>query len=216
MFVLVMAHNDPAARATYERHKGLYGEHTVFSPREKRLGVPNEQSYGVPSHHGASSIQRFRRALAICASHGEAVIHEYDSVAWGGYEACDKEGVWCNLFRDTQANRQFKGTYFTHPPLVFRGNALSRVMEIQARVSDNAEGGFWDRWLGYVCEIGGIPMHDMWQAGLGFSRNTIEPHDDNAFKHALAEGRRFFHGVKRKETSELALRQAQAATTSRE
>lgn len=216
MFVLVMAHNDPAARATYERHKGLYGEHTVFSPIDKRLGVPNEQSYGRASHHGAQSIMRFKHALAICTHHGEAVLHEYDSVAWGGYDACDKEGVWCNLFRDTQASRKFKGTHFTHPPLVFRGNALAKIMAIAPRIPNDAECGFWDRWLGYVCEIAGVPMYDFWEAGLGFSRNTIEPHDDKAFKHAIEEGRRFFHGVKRKETSELALRQAQAYSTTRE
>lgn len=206
MFTLVMAHNDPIARATYERHKPFYGEHTVFSPADKRLGVTNEQSYGRASHHGGQSIARFKHALAICAHHGEAVIHEYDSVAWGGFDDCQREGVWCNLFRDTDPRRKFKGTHFTHPPLLFRGDALAKIMAVAPRIPNEAEGGFWDRWLGYVCEIAGVPMHDYWAAGLGFSRNTIEPHDDKAFQHAIEEGRRFFHGVKRKETSELALR----------
>lgn len=202
----VMTH--AGAHETFMRHYYEWQKHgtdiLVFTPDEPypQINVPHEVlKLGRAQHHGAESIRRFRNLLTYLAGkpHESFSIFEYDSFCLSvGIPGFNPDGLSGHVFRDDQPNRGFVGTYYVHPPLVFSAPTLRRILKSAQHVRDDAECGFWDRWLGWVCEREGIQFQN-YLASYGFSRNTIEPPEIPAAVAAVNNGAVTFHGVKTKE-----------------
>lgn len=201
---LVMAHAE--AQQTVERHTPIWlseGSTLMFTcPQDSMIRhyLP-VVGIGRRCHHGPDSIWRFRHILEFMlqTNFDWYILHEYDSLILESvpgiltFTSEDKlhERLFCNLFTADQP--QFKGHFFTHPPLSMSRKVLERIVAQFERMSDTDEQSFWDRYLGYLCERFQIEMKNYLN---GFARNTIEPHDLSAAAEARKAGACFFHGVK--------------------
>lgn len=208
--IVVMAHTD--AQIVFDRHFGEWRKHPdsdlmVFYP-EKEPCMPDERlrngvkliGEGRAEHHGPESIRRFRWMLNLIASwkqYDRFTVHEYDSMAlWNPGFSTFADDLGANVYRDDQPGRGFEGTTYLHPPLCLTRACIERVNTVAAGIPDSAERGFWDRWIGLVCEKGEIQTYDFLTHGLGFSRNTINDGDIPNAVAAVAAGAVMLHGVK--------------------
>lgn len=211
--LVVMAH--AGAQETFTRHYPEWRKHPdtdilVFVPAADRITLtpddkplPHVVGFGKAQHHGAEAIRRFRWLLQLMADQTQYhafTLHEYDSFSLdsnvGPFIGNALTGL---VYRDDRPDSGFKGTTFIHPPLCMSRGCLQKIVWAMAAVPDEAEHGFWDRWIGLVCERGYIPLHNLLKSGLGFSRNTIEDTDIPAAGEAVRNGARLLHGVKSKE-----------------
>lgn len=202
----IMAHAE--AQATFDRHLPYW---QLQSEKDYIMAMCPQDSVvrtdlsvlaiGGKCHHGPASIMRFRKLLHFLTktNFDWHIIHEYDSISLPhpsivNYVKPDSHflTIYSNLFTADQP--EFKGHHFLHPPLSMSVEVLREIVNQSAFVPDEAEQGFWDRWLGYVCELAGVNMKGYGDAG--FSRNTIEPHDMAAAVAARKAGAVMFHGVK--------------------
>lgn len=200
---IVMAHH--GTEETCWRHLPFWRAHTsevvFFCPADSVIsGVGDTEQIwkaGYASHAGPMAIDRFRRMLgmAVNTGHSHFLIHEYDSIHFGPLPICDGF-LGANRFGDDRPERGFKGTQYLHPPLMMSAEILRRVHDGFCRIENSAEGGFWDRVLGLICELDHIPVFDFMTAGIGFSHNTIEPGMYESAVEAFKNGAILFHGMK--------------------
>ena len=161
---------------------------------------------GKRGHHSSEANGRFRKLLeALCKlDYDRHFIFEYDSLCVIPEIPIDfRFGVHGISFLDERpsgSRENFEGKIFIHPPLAFTTETIAAVLEAMNDVPDKACNGFWDRWLGYACERGNIPVHCWRASGLGFSRNTILREHFPEACQAAGRGAVLFHGVKTAET----------------
>lgn len=209
VLITVMAHAD--AQATFDRHLPLWEHHgldlMVMCPIDAMVRTDHTLlTTGNKSHHNAEAIRRFRSLLETLleTEHDRFIIHEYDSFCLSKDigERLDTTRVLGNAFPESDHSR-FKGTVFFHPPLDICREALEDIVDAGRHVSDLEACGFWDRWLGQVCDVGSIPWSGWCEHG--FSKNTIEPSDIGAAVTAKRNGATRFHGVKTRQVLEAIL-----------
>lgn len=201
---VIMAHAEPAAEDAFNRHLPFWRRHSsdisVMCPLDSQVktGLPI-MPIGTRGHNGPEANRRFKKLLEILTmmDYDRYVIFEYDSLCLSPDlpQRVSEPGLWCNLFDEDQPTaRGFKGSHFTHPPLVMDKGTLRDIVRRGEQVSDEAERGFWDRWLGLVCELGSIPMRGYGR--LGFSKNTITESELPEAVKAVHGGAVMVHGVK--------------------
>lgn len=195
--IVIMAHGK--AQDTFRRHLPHWVESgddlLVFSPRSDPVDTPIPQLVtGFASHHGPGSIARFRTMLSWLSKtvFDEFIVHEYDSITFGGRATITPGVLRSNEFANSDPS--FSGTRFFHPPLAFDQMTLHLLLQASQTVGDSAEKSYWDRWLGLVADQGSVRSRS-W-GHLGFSRNTIERKDFYEAVRAKKEGAIHFHGIK--------------------
>lgn len=200
--IVVMAHG--GAQATFNRHLRYWQAHAnpilTFCPSDDLVvGHGTEVvSFGRAGHHDVSSIERFKYLLKLLSLRREDyfVIMEYDSLCLSSGippELFSVDCIFSNLFHDIPGN-PFSATHFLHPPLVFSKKTLSKIVSECERRKEFDGLGYWDRYLGQICESGNIEMRGYGK--LGFSVNTIEPSILPAAIEAVAGGAVMIHGIK--------------------
>lgn len=196
--VTIMAHKD--SQATFDRHAPYWADHgwpvAVTCPIDSPVKTDFAKfPIGHRCHHGPEAIRRFREILMWIWKVGADwnLIYEYDSLCLTPKvpEECFRlRGLWANVFPNN--DHKFRGSFYTHPPLLVDHGTLTDI--VKHPLPDTFERGFWDRWLGLVCERAKIPVHHY--ENLGFSRNTIEScHLVNGVA-AVIEGAVMIHGIK--------------------
>jgi hypothetical protein len=197
-----MAHGEPRAQITFDRHLPFWRQHEVPifvvcpSDLQVRTGL-QLVPIGKRQHHGAMANSRMRLLLKWLGQSTKSqwvIIHEYDSLCLSEVPGAiwEKNVLWANVFPNN--DRNFKGRFYFHPPLLIPREILTGICRSVSLVSDDAEHGFWDRWLGLVCQIAAIPFQTY--GTYGFSRNTIQPHDLPEAILAIRAGARMIHGIK--------------------
>lgn len=195
----VMCHRE--VQATVDRHMPYWLAHKVdlifLCPNNSVI----ETTYPVlamerSSHSGTHINRKFRRMLEfwLTMDYERFLFFEYDALLLSnGTEilSLDRGKLHGNLFTSDQ--KEFKGHYFLHPPILVYRPVLEKLVAFAKTVPDETD-RYWDRWLGYVCEYGNIPFTGY--GPLGFARNTINPEDIPAAVEARRNGSIFFHGVK--------------------
>jgi hypothetical protein len=193
--IIIMGHAE--IQATFDRHLPLWEKHgcplLVVCPVDSILStkwpvLAMEKS----SHNGPHINRKFRRILEFCQTmrYDRFVFMEYDALCIGCIPTPGGH-ITGNLFTSDQ--KEFQGHYFLHPPICFDQKALEPLVKFAKTVPDETD-GFWDRYLGYLCEYGKVPF--VGYEWLGFARNTIEPHMIPDAVAARKAGAVFFHGVK--------------------
>lgn len=194
---VIMAHGK--ASETFHRNapiwRSLPYDRIVFSPWNDPLEIHDacNYSWGTACHAGEHAIDRFKRLLWFLSAtpYENFLIQEYDSFSLAQLTALE-DGLYGNLFHETDP--RWMARHFTHPPLAMNRKTLHRIAHEAPRIHSSFEKGFWDRWICYLCEGFGIPIHG-WNE-LGFAQNTIQ---DNQLDHAREKKRNgavHFHGVK--------------------
>lgn len=230
VLVTVMAHGVYAAQSAFERHlpfwRSLGYPMQVVTPEDCPVETGlTRLMIGKASHHGVQANGRFREMLRLLSltDYEWFVIHEYDSI-----NLCREipetifktPGLWANVFGNDDPH--FKAKQYFHPPLIMDMGtlkALVKAVDMKSSthritphldplpsegrgngLSDGAEGGFWDRWLGVAAELAGVRVNAY--GPMGYSKNTIEEGDWTEARRAVERGAMFLHGVKTEETLE--------------
>jgi hypothetical protein len=197
---IVMAHR--GTEDTCRRHLPYWEQSAkrieYFSPMNSVVKMAPVRTFGACSHHGAMANVRFRYVMEMgLISKAEwVIIHEYDSLCLGELPECDPDAVTSIAHHDPNPPRPFKGHWFLHPPIIVHHSLLRKLQPIMARANPGEEAGYWDRWLGYLCEKNNILVKDLKEGGGAFSRNTIQPAEFATLATACHAGARIFHGVK--------------------
>lgn len=198
--VVVMAHAD--AQHIFNRHWPYWAKFgcpiLVMCPKDSIVDTTAPVlAIGKKSHHDAMANRRFRELLIHLETtmHNEWLILESDAIC-----LCKDEiplgfcgSITGNRFENTEPHR-FKGSCYLHPPIAFSRDILERLIAGMKFVSDEDEEGFYDRWLGLLCDRSKVPATGWGKEG--FSRNTIEVGDISAAVAARKAGACMFHGVK--------------------
>lgn len=195
---VIMGHAD--AQATFDRHLPLWKSNgtdlMVMCPQDAVLqtDIP-VLALGRKGHHSAMANWRFRQLLEFLTRlrYDWFVVHEYDSICVSPeIPPCPVTAISANLFTADQP--EFKGHHFLHPPLQLGPDVLWRILDAMRKLPDDSERGFWDRLIGYACELADVAMVPYGK--LGFSKNTIHPEDIPAAVDARKKGAVMYHGVK--------------------
>lgn len=195
---VIMAHRE--AQGAFDRHLNFWKSHgtdlLVMCPQDSVVETNLQVlCLGKKGHHSAMANWRFKTLLQYLTkvSYEWFFLNEYDSLCLTpALPPCPTESISSNLFTANQP--EFRGHHFLHPPLQFSQSVLGRIVTALNKLPDYSENGFWDRLLGYACELGKVPMAAY--NNLGFSRNTIEPGDIQAAVQARKNGAVLYHGVK--------------------
>jgi hypothetical protein len=197
----VMAHGDLGAQLAFDRHLPFWRNHGcqiyVVSPTNSpvRTGL-HQIPVGPRQHHGSAANARMRRVLFTLLDMPAEwyIIHEYDSLCLMEVPGLvwERPVLWANVFPNDDPS--FEGKIFFHPPLIMPRATLRAICSASANVRDAAEHGFWDRWLGLVCERAGIPFEGY--GPNGYSQNTIANHHLPEAIKAVRAGARMIHGIK--------------------
>lgn len=201
--VTIMAHGEPHAVQTFYRHLPFWRAHgfplLVMCPEDSQVpAAPNLPvlAIGKRSHHDAEANLRFRTLLMLLAQtqYDRHIIYEYDSLCLSPELPSIERGVWGNVFKEENPKPPFQSPFYIHPPLIVDDRTLTRLVEHQGYVTDDAEGGFWDRWLGALCLAARVKPKTL--GDHGYSKNTIESRHLAEACAMAAEGTSLFHGVK--------------------
>lgn len=106
------------------------------------------------------------------------------------------DGIWGNVHHETN-HSDFLGSRYLHPPLFLGRAALEKIVETGDKYPQHFERNYWDRWIGLICELGGVTIHGYGK--YGFSHNTIEPEHIPGAVEAARFGCLLFHGIKTQE-----------------
>jgi len=196
--VIVQAHSE--AQATFDRHLPFWEAHrsdiVVLCPRDAIIQTDHYViATGNRGHHNTAANRRIKDMIRffLMTEHERLAFFEYDAVCFQPVLPLLKEdGLWSNLFTSDQP--QFQGHFFTHPPLIMSRDVAIRLLHQLDKMPDDSELCFWDRMVGYACELAFIPMYHYGERG--FARNTIEPGDIPAAVQARKSGALFYHGIK--------------------
>lgn len=201
---LVMAHRD--AQPTFDRHKHLWEKNgypiIVICPEDNPVSTNHALiKIGSRQHHGKQAVDRFVKVINIGVEAGYPFIlfDEYDSFCLEiPIKLMSMKGVHGFVWRDGDPKNGYKGNYFIHPPLLIDLESAVQIVQASETLRHMGdEKGFWDRWLGMVCEKQGIPMNTTEK--FHFTRNTIEQGHFGLLAESLKSGAKWFHGVKSKE-----------------
>lgn len=208
--VTIMAHGESHAQQTFFRHLPFWRAHglpiLVTCPENSKVAAPASLpmlTIGRASHHDAEANRRFRTLLGILArtEYDRHIIFEYDSLCISPElpdEVLHSRGLFGNVFNALPGDARFTAGQYIHPPLIVDRETLNRLLESAPDVPDESEGGFWDRWLGKLCEVARVKPKSF--GDLGYSQNTIEEHHLNDAEMAARDKAVFFHGVKTSRT----------------
>ena len=202
-----MAHKD--AKPTFDRHMKFWSAHPapirVVCPKLRTIYTPHKTfEFGFKSHHGEIAIVRFRSMLHAMLmenqNDGRFMFYEYDSVCLDPlfdpfqYEVAGEPFICGNVFSNDQPG--WVGSCFIHPPIAINSAAIKLIEKCCAekKVANSSEGGYWDRWLGLVCDKTGM-MPRGW-GKRGFSMNTIEIANIGTAMDAVSGGAVMIHGIK--------------------
>lgn len=215
---IVMAHQ--GTEEVCRRHLPIWQENAerliFFSPGDSvvQLDGVEQIAFGTKCHHGRMANERFRfviqsaAKLMLAEGYGRFVLHEYDSLCVGPLPETPKLCLAGNEFKDhTTFNKAFAGYTFIHPPLIIWLDLMMRLSELLEVENMNGESGYWDRFIGHMCEgkRHGIPVYNLRQHGLGYSQNTIAPEHFIEVRTAKINGARLFHGIKTEEAFKVAI-----------
>lgn len=195
-----MAHGEKSAQATFDRHLPFWRAHElpilVFTPEDNpvKTGLTTIK-LGKASHHSAEANKRFRLMLDLLYDLPQQrfAFFEYDSICLDRRlpRHPPSVGVFGNVFNNSDP--KFAGSQFVHPPLMFDRETVHRILVSCRYIPDSAEFGFWDRWLGLVCDTGRIPMYSY--GPEGYSENTVAEGSASA-RAAVCGGAIMIHGIK--------------------
>lgn len=198
---IVMGHKD--AQATFDRHMPIWEKNgypiIVVTPENNPVSTNHALiRIGARQHHGREAIERFVRILQVGVEAGYPFIlfDEYDSFCLEiPFRIMTEKGIHGWDWRDKDPANGFKGTHFIHPPLFMDIETAVQIVQASETLRHMGdERGFWDRWVGMICEKQGIPIHTT--ETFHFSRNTIEQGHMALLFDALKSGAKWFHGVK--------------------
>lgn len=198
------------AQETFDRHlpiwKANVADTIVVCPQGSGINPRRMDQYyvGLKGHNGAVAMQRYLNLLTLLGSREFCaceliVIQDYDSLCLSADIPIPEHPIAGVLKRSNDLKTKFKGDFYIHPPNMFTREGLELVLKHAPQLPPESEGGFFDRWIGYLCQLNNIPVTDWNAVGLGYSRNTI---DDAHLKEACDYARKgcvMFHGVKTEE-----------------
>lgn len=205
VMTVVMAH--PDAAETYARNRHLWEHHrtpvlTYTTADPHHIRFPREVlAFGHAEHHGPASLDRFRYLMRSLSNIAEErgieyfLINEYDSFCLSPVlpPMLFADCIWGNLHHE-QPGTRFISTTFLIPPLFASARIIKRIADGCDKHRDVECEGFWDRWLGYVCEQEEIPMMPF--GPMGFAVNTIGDAELPSAIEAVKLGASMIHGVK--------------------
>jgi len=154
---------------------------------------------GPQAHSGAAAMNRYLLLLDFLRRTGyeRFWLTDYDSICLAPLptpaQPCGGSIFW-------GPHQGYDAVHILHPPVYLHRTTLEFVCDNPLPLAD--QGGFFDRWLGRLCETNNIPMADWRALGWGFSRNTIEGEDVQLACAAASRGCFLFHGVKSREVFE--------------
>lgn len=196
------------ADATLSRH-WLYYVTTgcdllVSSPVDDRSNVGIGFACGYSEHHGRNTVMRYYETFRHVSKldYDYFIFIEYDCILLGPPKFTPKPGtISTHTFYDNTP-KGFRGHHFFHCPWYFDAATLEKFLEEGAKLiaRNEFELGFPDRWIGYVCEQGGIGFNHIRNS---YSQNTIDmPYMIQEAREAVANGAWAIHGIKTKEQLE--------------
>lgn len=200
--IIVMTHGKAAQ--TTVRHEPYWKQlgHLVYLTPENDP-LPGRDAIGLHygrSEHASSAVNRkVLRAFEFALDFGaeRMAFFEYDAICLGkALPDMPDDAIGGNVFRDLRKDSGFAGTYFSHPPIVAKRKGLSALVDWMRKLTPEVEHGFWDRYVGYACERGRIPLHDFQKHNQGFGRNPIDQSNLAEAKAAVAAGATLIHGIK--------------------
>jgi len=200
---IVMAHG--AAKATFDRHMPIWESNgfpiNVVCPKDDPITSNHPViPVGTRQHHGSAAIDRFVKIIqiGIDSKYPFILFDEYDSFCLEiPFTFYTEKGIHGFDWRDQNPNSGFNGTHFLHPPLFMDTETAAKIVKSSIELkSMGNEQGFWDRWIGMICEKGDIPIHSTEK--IHYTRNTIEPAHMAELYEAVKHGAKLFHGVKTK------------------
>lgn len=203
-FHVIMAHRE--AEPTVRRHLRFWrqpgGPLLFYSSVDKKLLVDGHQNlvFGKSGHHGVESIARFRFLLkhmsTRAAEYDRLIIWEYDSFCVSPrMPETNPDVVTANAF--INHDPAFSAKWHTHAPLVIPMAILQRLVPVMEKLPNDAEFGFWDRWMGQLCALAGVEIESFCEGRKdGFSMNTFHEANFPVLKQAVLNGVRVIHGVK--------------------
>lgn len=208
---VVMTH--PEAHQVYVRNKKYWDHHgwptlTYTTADTPKSMYPKEVlAFGACQHHGSASLDRFRYLIRSLANISEErgithfMVNEYDSFCLTPTVSPLMFGdcIWGNLHHEIPGTK-FVGTEWIVPPLFASAKIIRRLADACDKMMDQECGGFWDRWIGHICQQSGIPM--MPYGTMGFSVNTIEDATIPSAVDSIRSGAVFLHGVKSQKSFE--------------
>ena len=200
--IIVMAHGKVAPLvAALECYWKPLGHLVYLTPENDTL--PGRDAiglhYGPACHAGVVANRRVLLAFAFALDYGAERMgfFEYDAISLvPRLPDFPEERIGGNAFRETRSDSGFAGTTFTHPPIIAHRAALAKLVDSMRRLGPDVEHGFWDRYVGYACERGGIPVHNFQDHNQGFGRNPIDRTNLADAKAAVARGATLIHGIK--------------------
>lgn len=195
---------------TFERHFPLWEslvkkpiDILVVHPEDSAIVCPGiaRLAVGKAMHTGFDSIVRLRTILEHIngLDYDQFTFFEYDALCIGNLPDITGTEFAANCFMDEGAHRGFKGTMYTHPPLMFTKAGLARLVGFFKTYPMDAENCVWDRWLGYAVQQSGIAWNSFLGINMGFAHNTIHPDQFKGLRDAIIrKGAKMIHGVKTK------------------
>ena len=217
----ILAHK--AVQSTFARHFRHWealvekpDDITVWCPANARVDCPGIaiQAIGPAQHAGAEAIIRIVTILQHCRDVGgydQVALFEYDSLCLGGKLPEFVEDFGANVFQEDYPGKQFTANFFTHPPLVIKVAALSRLCDAFTGMRFSDEAGYWDRWLGVALERSKLSIYNFRHHTKGFSLNTIHPEHEKDLRELVLGGATMIHGIKSQAALDCALRARQLA-----
>lgn len=198
---VIMTHSK--VQDTFDRHLPHW---LRVSPREDILvAMPSGDTMhtdlmvticGANQHNGPEVNRKVKQLFRFMEKfeRGRFVFHEYDSLILAPeIPNLDDSMLWGNRFVNN-GEKRFKGSQYFHPPITMSKAVLAYLNKVLDGIPDEAELGFWDRLIGYACDVGQLAASGYEQ--LGFARNTVEPRMIPEAVAARKAGAVFFHGVK--------------------
>ena len=200
--IIVMTHGKAAqTTARHEPYWKQLGHLVYLTPENDPL--PGRDAIGLHygrSEHASSAVNRkVLRAFEFALDFGaeRMAFFEYDAICLGPtLPDFPEEAIGGNAFRDLRKDSGFAGTTFTHPPIIAHRKVLTALVDAMRKLTPEVEHGFWDRYVGYACEHGKVPLHNFQAHNQGFGRNPIDQSNIADAKAAVAAGATLIHGIK--------------------
>jgi hypothetical protein len=217
----ILAHEDPAVRATFERHLPLWAalgaELFVLTPADRplertpfmRRHAPEMKivQCGVSGYSGPAAVSRLQNQFQAIESRlaDFNMVFEYDSVILPTEEAlqwlsvAEKESG-LHAFQVDWPDSPYPTKFFLHPPWLFdRWTFRPLARSLWAFPAGYSEGGgYADQIMALAAYNSGIPIHDTDCnfGGPAFTRNVIFGSDVPELLSAISKGVFIIHGSK--------------------
>lgn len=192
------------AQEAFDRHlpfwKHCNADVLVTSPADSPIITDQPQLLeGRKGHHGTAGLYRYLFLLEWLRNtkYDRFVFHDYDSFNLEQEYPEPTSPVSGPCFSDLRPDRPFIGSLYIHPPIMITAQGLELIHQRKGAIGDSIEGGFFDRWLGYLCQAAGILVTDWYPKGICFTRNSFDrPEILAEAVKAIENGAYMIHGVK--------------------